>query len=116
MLGAFSAFAYRHRETEKNLFRGGSSQQFVCFLCLCSLVFVPYGSLNKVLHKISLYEGKIFGAAKEASGIWRIKSNKELNELIKKRNILNRFFFIIFDFFATVHLNIFVLILTNFMH
>ena len=39
--------------------------------------------IKKILFKISLYEGKIFGPNKEASGIWRIKSNKELNELIK---------------------------------
>ena len=33
---------------------------------------------------------KIFGPTKEASGIWRIKTNKELDELIKRRNIINR--------------------------
>ena len=32
---------------------------------------------------------KIFGPAKEANGIWRIKTNKELDELIKHRNITN---------------------------
>jgi hypothetical protein len=71
----------------------------VCVLRLCSLVFGSYVSLNKVLYKISLYEGKLFGKNKEASGVWRIKSNKELNDLIKNRNILNRFL-IIFNFFA----------------
>jgi hypothetical protein len=30
---------------------------------------------------------KIFGPTKEANGIWRIKTNKELAELIKHRNI-----------------------------
>jgi len=30
---------------------------------------------------------KIFGPTKEANGIWRIKTNKELDELIKHQNI-----------------------------
>ena len=38
-------------------------------------------------------EGKIlrniFGPTKEANGIWRIKTNEELDELIKHRNIIN---------------------------
>ena len=32
---------------------------------------------------------KIFGPTKEANGIWRIKTNKELDELIKHRNTIN---------------------------
>jgi ribosomal protein S28E/S33 len=32
---------------------------------------------------------KIFGPTKEDSGIWRIKTNRELGELIKHRNIIN---------------------------
>jgi len=32
---------------------------------------------------------KIFGPTKEANGIWRIKRNKELDESIKHRNIIN---------------------------
>jgi hypothetical protein len=32
---------------------------------------------------------KILGPTKEADGIWRIKTNKELDELIKHRNIIN---------------------------
>ena len=32
---------------------------------------------------------KIFGPTKEANGIWRMKSNKELDEVIKHRNIIN---------------------------
>jgi hypothetical protein len=32
---------------------------------------------------------KIFGAIKEDNGTWRIKTNKELDELIKHRNIIN---------------------------
>jgi hypothetical protein len=31
----------------------------------------------------------IFGPTKEVNGIWRIKTNKELDELIKHRNIIN---------------------------
>jgi len=32
---------------------------------------------------------KTFGPTKEANGIWGIKTNKELDELIKHRNIIN---------------------------
>jgi hypothetical protein len=32
---------------------------------------------------------KIFGPNKEDNGNWRIKTNIELNELIKHRNIIN---------------------------
>jgi len=32
---------------------------------------------------------KIFGPTKKANGIWRIKTNKELDELIKHRNIID---------------------------
>jgi len=36
-----------------------------------------------------VFERKIFGPTKEANGIWRIKTNKEFDELIKHRNIIN---------------------------
>jgi len=43
--------------------------------------------------KLWLFERKIlreiFGPTKEGKGIWRIKTNKELNELIKHRNVIN---------------------------
>jgi len=32
---------------------------------------------------------KIFGPTKESNGIWRIKTNKELDELVKHRNVIN---------------------------
>jgi hypothetical protein len=32
---------------------------------------------------------KIFGPTKEDNGIWRIKTNKELDELIKYRNMIS---------------------------
>jgi hypothetical protein len=31
---------------------------------------------------------KIFGPTKQDNGLWRIKTNKELDELIKHRNII----------------------------
>jgi hypothetical protein len=31
----------------------------------------------------------IFGSIKEDNGIWRIKTNKDLEQLIKHRNIIN---------------------------
>ena len=87
-------------------------------VCVCpAFMFTGCWSLwvIKISYKISLSEGKIFGRNKEARCIWRIETNKELNDLIKNRNMLNRFL-IIFNFFLlTLHLNIFILILTNFM-
>ena len=45
------------------------------------------------IQKLSVFERKIlrkiFGPTKEANGIWRIETNKELDELIKHRNIIN---------------------------
>jgi len=50
-------------------------------------------NFKQVLYKTSLFERKIlrkiFGPTKEANGIWRIKTNRELDELIKHRNITN---------------------------
>ena len=46
-----------------------------------------------IIQKLSVFEReilrKIFGPTKEANGIWRIETNKGLNELIKHRNIIN---------------------------
>jgi hypothetical protein len=36
-----------------------------------------------------VFERKIFGPTKEDNGVWRIKRNKELDELIKHQNIIN---------------------------
>jgi len=48
---------------------------------------------ESVIQKVSVFERKIsriiFGPTKEANGIWRIKTNKELDELIEHRNIIN---------------------------
>jgi len=48
---------------------------------------------ESIIQKMSVFERKIlrkiFGPTKEASGIWGIKTNKELDELIKHRNIIN---------------------------
>jgi len=48
---------------------------------------------ENVIRKLSVTESKIlreiFGQTKEANGIWRIETNKELDELIKHRNIIN---------------------------
>ena len=59
---------------------------------------VVYGCEKRVLkesiiQKLSVFEWKIlrkiFGPTKEANGICRIKTKKELDELIKHRNITN---------------------------
>ena len=48
---------------------------------------------ESITQKLSVFERKIlrkiFGPTKEANGIWRIKTNKELDELIRNRNIRN---------------------------
>jgi len=47
---------------------------------------------ESVIQKLSVFERKIlrkiFGPTKEDRGNWRIKTNKELDELIKHRNII----------------------------
>ena len=48
---------------------------------------------ESIIQKLFVFERKIlrkiFGATKEANGIWRIKTNKELDELNKHRNLIN---------------------------
>ena len=48
---------------------------------------------ESVIQRLSVSErkilGKIYGPTKEDDGNWRIKTNKELDELIKHRNIIN---------------------------
>ena len=48
---------------------------------------------ESIVQKLSVFERKIsrkvFGPTEEANGIRRIKTNKELDELIKHRNIIN---------------------------
>jgi hypothetical protein len=48
---------------------------------------------ESIIQRLSAFERKnlrtIFGPTKEDNGIWRIKTNKELDELIKHRNIIN---------------------------
>jgi len=51
------------------------------------------GPQRSIIQKLSVFEWKIlrkiFGPTKEANSIWRIKTNKELDELIKHQNIIN---------------------------
>jgi len=48
---------------------------------------------ESIIQKLSVFERKIlrkiFGPTEEANGIWKIKTHKELDELIKHRNITN---------------------------
>ena len=48
---------------------------------------------ESVIQKLSVFERKIlrkiFGPTKESNGIWRFKTNKELDESIKHRNTTN---------------------------
>ena len=44
---------------------------------------------ESIMQKLSTFERKIFGPTKEDNGIWRIKTDKELDELIKHWNIIN---------------------------
>jgi len=50
---------------------------------------VKHESSKKVLYKNSVFERKIFGPTEGSNGIRRIETNKELDELIKQRNITN---------------------------
>jgi hypothetical protein len=56
---------------------------------------VKHGSVLKesIIQRLSVFERKIlrkiFGPTKEDNCIWRIKTNMELGELIKHRNIIN---------------------------
>jgi hypothetical protein len=43
-----------------------------------------------IINKLLVFEIKIFGPNNE-NGIWRIKSNQELDEIIKRKNIINFF-------------------------
>jgi hypothetical protein len=48
---------------------------------------------GSIIHRFEVFERKIprkiFGPTKENNGNWRIKTNKELDELMKHRNIIN---------------------------
>jgi hypothetical protein len=48
---------------------------------------------ESIIERLSVFERKIlreiFGPSKEDNGNWRIKTNIELDELIKHRNIIN---------------------------
>ena len=55
---------------------------------------VVYGCETWVLkehirHRLSVLERKIFGPTKEHNGTWRIKTDKELDELIQHRSTIN---------------------------
>jgi len=43
---------------------------------------------ESIIQKLSVFERKKFGPTKEANVIWGIKTNKELGELIKHRDII----------------------------
>ena len=42
-----------------------------------------------IRHRLSVLERKIFGPTKEHNGTWRIKTDKELDELIQHRSTIN---------------------------
>jgi hypothetical protein len=47
-----------------------------------------------MIKKLMIFEGtilrRIFGPTKEKDGTWRIKTNEELDYLIKHKNIINQ--------------------------
>ena len=47
---------------------------------------------DNIIEKLMIFERKIlrkiFGPTKEVNGLWRIKINEELDELIKRKNII----------------------------
>jgi len=50
---------------------------------------------ENIIQKLVIFERKIlrkiFGPTKEVNGLWRIKTNEELDELIKRKNIIRYF-------------------------
>jgi hypothetical protein len=48
---------------------------------------------ESIIQRLSVFERKIlrkiFGPTKEVNGTWRVKTNSELDELIKHRNVIN---------------------------
>jgi len=48
---------------------------------------------ESIIQRLSVFERKllrkIYGATEEVNGIWGIKTDKELDELIKHRNVIN---------------------------
>ena len=44
---------------------------------------------ESIIQRLSVYDRKIFGPTKEDNNTWRIKTNKELDKLIKYQNIIN---------------------------
>jgi hypothetical protein len=66
---------------------------------------VKHGSLKKVLYRDCQLFGrktlrKIFGSTNENNYIWRIETNKELDELIKQRNVINYVTALTFSWFG----------------
>jgi hypothetical protein len=66
---------------------------FICFRPIVVYGCETWVLKESIIQKLSVFERKIlrkiFGPTKEANGIWRIKTNKELDELIKHQNIIN---------------------------
>jgi len=50
------------------------------------------GFKENSIQKLMIFERKIlkkiFGPTKEENGLWRIKTNEQLDELIKRKNII----------------------------
>ena len=80
----------------------------------CSIIrpVVTYGCETWVLketikNKLMVFERKVltrtFGPTKERDGTWRIKTNDELDELIRKKNIINYVKSQILSWFGHLH-------------
>ena len=73
MLGTVSAFAYRHRETEKNLCRGGRSQDLkmdIRQVCLKDGLYVYGWALFSITF---WYCSCLIMVSNESEGIWKEK-------------------------------------------
>jgi hypothetical protein len=50
------------------------------------------GRREKSMQKLMIFERKIlqkiYGPTKESNGLWRIKTNEELNDLIQQQNVI----------------------------
>jgi len=56
----------------------------------CDVWFLKRNDKNKLMVFERRVLRKIFGPTKERDGTWRIKTNDELDELIRHKNTINR--------------------------
>jgi hypothetical protein len=61
----------------------------VTYVCVCETWVLKETTKNKLMLLERKILRKIFGPTKEIDGTWRIKTNYELDKLIRHKNIIN---------------------------